>query len=261
MQVKNISYISLFIILILISSNLFGQLNNKVDEQGKKQGLWTKYKDGVKFYEGHFKDGYPVGEFSRYYPSGRLMLKSTYSEQGSRRLSEFYYDERKSQLKAKGLFIDKKKEGAWLIYNESGILVSEEHYKNDTANGVWKLHNYFGSLVKETPYSMGRINGLQKEYFEKGNLKRVISFKMDTVNGSTKIYFPEGQIRIEGYYNFGLQDKDWTYYEANGDVLFIETYQEGVMIKRLDANGKDVEMEFEIDTVRLDVDPSEMKFE
>jgi len=260
MQVKNIRYSYLFILLILMSSNLFGQQKNNVDEQGNKQGLWIKYKDGVKLYQGHFKDDYPVGEFLRYYTSGRLKLKSIYSEQGKRRLTEFYYDERKSQVKAKGLFIDKKKEGDWLIYNESGILVSEEQYKNDTANGVWKLYNYSGSLVKETPYVMGHIHGLQKEYFENGNLKRGISFKMDTVNGSTEIYFPDGKIRIEGFYNMGLQDKDWTYYDVNGDVLFIETYQEGIMIKRLDANGKEVTMEIEQDTVRLDVDPSEIKF-
>ena len=84
---------------------------------------------------------------------------------------------------------------------------------------------------------------------------------MDAFNGEFIIYFPDGKIRIIGIYNMGLKEKTWTYYEENGDILFTETYEEGVMLKRLDAKGKAVKTEFEQDTVRLDIDPSKMDFD
>ncbi len=260
MQVKKISYISIFVFIFLITPNSYAQQNSK-DEQGRKQGLWIKYKDGVKFYEGYFKDNYPTGEFLRYYPSGRVMMKSTYSDQGKRRLTEFYYDERKRQVKAKGLYIEKKKDSLWLLYNEAGVLISEERYVNDTAHGIWALYNYLGTIVKETPYAMGYINGLQKEYFENAKLKRVISFKMDTFNGSMEVFYPDGKIRIEGFYNMGLQDKIWTYYLPSGEIMFTEKFQGGELLERVDASGKPFVFEAEQDSIPLDIDPSEVKFE
>jgi len=259
MHVKHISYLSLFVILILLSTNISAQ--NKIDDQGRKQGSWVKYKDGSKLYTGQFKDDYPVGEFIRYYPSGNMMIKSIYSEAVKRRFAEIYYDDWKPKVKTKGLYIDKKKDSLWLIYNDLGILISEEYWKNDTAEGVWKLYDYKGVLVKETPHTNGYINGTQKEYFDDGTINRVINFEMDTFNGEFIIYFPDGKTRIIGIYKKGLKDKTWTYYENNGSILFTENYVDGVMYKRLDAEGNPVKNEYEQDTVRLDIDPSKTDFD
>lgn len=234
---------------------------NKKDNQGRKQGHWVKYKDGVKFYEGQFQDNYPIGEFVRYFPSGRVLMKSYYSDKGKRRFTEFYYDKRKSQMKAQGLYLNKKKDSLWLIYNESGVLISEEYYTNDTANGLWKLHDYHGRLLKETPYKYGYIDGIQNEYFENGSLKRVITFTMDSLNGPMDIYYPSGEKRVEAYYKMGIPVKTWNYYDEDGGILFTERYEKGEMKERLNASGAPVKMEIEQDTVHLDIDPSEIDFD
>ena len=116
-------------------------------------------------------------------------------------------------------------------------------------------------LVKETPYANGYIHGTQKEYFDDGTTKRIINFNKDAFDGEFIVYFPDGKIRISGIYKMGLKDTIWTYYEENGDTLFTETYEEGVMLKRLDTKGKLVKIEYEPDTARLDIDPSETGFE
>ena len=57
----------LFFVVMVLSTLNVGAQQNKTDEMGRKQGKWVKYKDGVKFYEGEFKDDKPTGEFLRYY--------------------------------------------------------------------------------------------------------------------------------------------------------------------------------------------------
>lgn len=260
MQVKNISSISLLLILLFLGTIVSAQ-KNQTDDLGRKQGEWVKFKNGVKFYKGQFKDNYPVGEFLRYYPSGRLKMKSIYSGMGKLRFTEFFQDERKTTLKAKGMYLEKRKDSLWMFYNEEGVLIGEEYYANDTAHGTWKLYDYLGHIVKETVYNKGKIHGIQKEYFESGEVKREMTFDMDQLNGNMKIYFPDGKIRIEGFYKLGIQDKAWVYYFPDATVMFIETYEDGMMLHRLDPAGKAIEMEFETDTTRLDIDPSEFKME
>jgi len=259
MQSKNLKYL-IVLILVFFMNSLVSSQNNVTDAQGRKQGEWMKYKNGIVLYKGTFKDDYPIGEFNRFYPSGNVKMKSLFSEKGQKRFVEFYYDQWKNTLKAKGLFVDKKKDSVWVMYNNSGVKITEETYDLGVAIGIWKLYDYTGVLVKETPYTDGHINGIQKNYFENGNLSRSTGFTMEVPNGEMNIYYPSSSIRISGTYNHGFQEGDWTYYSEDGEVLYIETYKEGVMLQRLDSNGDAYEIVTEQDTIRLDVDPSVIDF-
>ncbi len=259
MQVGTIKNITTFLVLFLTSLFIQAQ-TNKTDELGRKQGEWAKYKDGVKAYEGTFIDDYPVGVFTRYYPSGRLMSTSNFSQEGKKSQTEFYYDNRKHSFKAKGNYLHQKKDSIWLIYNEQGALVSEENYKEANAQGIWKLYNYLGVIAKETPYDKGKIEGVQKEYFENGQLQRLITFENDSINGLFEVYYESGQIRINGFFKNGLKDLEWIYYHPDGEIWFIEQYREGLILKRMDTEGHHFEMEKENDTIHLDIDPSVIDF-
>jgi len=243
--------------LIIMTSQLFAQ-KNQTDDMGRKQGEWVKYKDGVKFYEGVFKDDKPTGEFLRYYRSGRLQSKSDFSNNGSKCYVEIYYDERKNPIQASGYYIDQQKDSLWQYYNKDSVLVNEEYYHKGVANGLWKLYNYFGALVKETPYKMGKIDGVQKEYFETGELKRVLTFEMDSLNGDFLVNFPNESPRVKGQFNNGLQDGKWFYYNEDGSLEFIELYDLGSLVKRTDADGRPYILEQEVDTVNIGKTPEEI---
>lgn len=247
----------IFSLFILLTSGLYSQ-QNQTDQLGRKQGKWVKYKDGVKFYEGEFKDDKPVGEFLRYYQSGRLSSKSVFSKEGSHCMTEIYYDKRKNPLKAKGIYIDQQKDSIWVYYNNEGILVNEESYRNGVPHGIWKLYNYFGALVKETPYVDGKIEGMQKEFFETGELKRSMQFVKDSLQGDFRVYFPDESLRIKGQFNQGMQDLEWYYYNEDGSVEFIEYYEMGSLIKRTDEEGHHYELQQEIDTVNIRQTPEEL---
>ncbi|NPD45825.1 MULTISPECIES: toxin-antitoxin system YwqK family antitoxin [unclassified Lentimicrobium] len=257
MQVKLLKYIFFGFILIMGNQVLFSQ-QNQIDEMGRKQGKWVKYKDGVKFYEGQFEDDQPLGEFLRYYKSGRLQSKSLYSQNGSHCLVEMFYDDRKKTPKAKGLYIDQVKDSLWLLYNSDGVLVNEEYYTKGQGNGLWKLYNYVGALMKETSYVNGKIHGEQIEYFEEGTLQRKMTFTEDVLHGVFEVYYPENKIRVAGVFKEGMQIGEWTYYDVDGSVLYIEYYEDGSLIKRLDSDGKPVEVVQVIDTIDMGVTPEEL---
>lgn len=257
MQVKLLKYIFLGFILIMANQVLFSQ-QNRTDEMGRKQGEWIKYKDGVKFYEGQFSDDKPTGEFLRYYRSGRLQSKSLYTKNGTYCFVEMFYDDGKKTPKAKGSYVNQEKDSLWLLYNSGGVLVNEEYYADGIENGLWKLYNNLGAIMKETPYAHGKINGEQIEFFEKGTLQRKMTFNEDVLEGVFEVYYPESKIRIAGAFKEGMQIGEWTTYGMDGSLSYTEYYEEGSLVKRLDSNGKPVEVVQVIDTVDMGVTPEEL---
>jgi antitoxin component YwqK of YwqJK toxin-antitoxin module len=236
---------------LLVSLALSAQ-KNQIDSQGRKQGEWVKYRDGVKIYEGAFIDDKPTGEFKRYFKSGRISSRSVFSNNGTQSYTEFYYDKRKNPIKARGNYYQQEKDSIWLYYNENGVVVKEEFFSNGLQNGVWKLYNYLGSLIKETPYKDGLIEGTQKEYFEEGGVKRLMSFVADSLQGVFSVYYPNEVLRIKGFFERGLQDKEWYYYKPDGSVEFIEYYRLGLLTKRTDENGNSYRLKTDTTTAPLD---------
>lgn len=257
MQVRLLKNIIFTFGLMFISMIAFSQ-QNQTDDQGRKQGEWVKYKDGVKFYDGQFVDDYPVGEFLRYYKSGRLLSKSQYSEKGNKCMVEFFYDERKPKTKAKGLYINKEKDSLWLLYNDLGVLIAEESYDRGVAQGIWKLYTYTGAIVSETSYDQGKIHGAKKEFFEDGQVKRVMTFEHDDLQGDFEVYYPNRVIRTKGQFEMGLQVGDWLYYESDSTLWFKEVYEEGLLIERVDDKGQYFELAQEQDSVKIDLDPEKI---
>lgn len=257
MQAKHLKFLIIGLLMVLGNQVLMSQ-QNQTDELGRKQGKWLKYKDGVKFYEGQFIDDKPMGEFLRYYRSGRLLSKTQYSKNGKNCFAEIYYDNRKRTPKAIGLYVDQIKDSTWLIYNEEGFLISEETYDHGLEDGLWKLYNYLGVLVKETPYSQGKIHGIQKEYFEDGEVLRLMTFEEDELNGTFEVYYSDGSIRTQGAFDMGSKIGEWQYYELDGKIMYTEYYEEGVLLKRLDINGNHYEIHQEVDTINLHKTPEEI---
>lgn len=257
MQVRLLKNI-LFTFSLLFISVIGSAQQNQIDEQGRKQGQWTKYQDGVKAYEGQFVDDAPVGEFLRYYKSGRLLSKSQYFEKGTQCMVEFFYDERKPKIKAKGLYLNQEKDSLWLLYNDLGNLIAEEYYDNGIPHGLWKLYSYAGVLVSETHYDQGKIHGMKKEFFEDGQMKRMMSFEQDQLQGVFEVYYPNGVLRTQGQFKMGLQDGEWFYYQIDSRLWFKELYEDGILFDRVDEEGKPFNLVQDQDTIKIEIDPEKM---
>jgi len=118
----------LLLFLLLIPFLAFSQTINKVDIDGKKQGVWVKkYENGERRYKGSFKDDIPHGVFKYYYNSGELQASKEFFHKGKAASTHFYY--LNGKLKASGLYVNQMKDSTWNYYNESEVLILSEQYK------------------------------------------------------------------------------------------------------------------------------------
>ena len=120
------------IILSTFTLLLFSQGINKTDAKGKKQGEWKKlYENGFVRYQGQFKDDKPFGTFNYYFDTGKPSLIMNYDGVIARTLA--FYDEGK--IKAKGNYVNQKKDSIWIYYSLAGYKVSEELHVNGLKQG------------------------------------------------------------------------------------------------------------------------------
>ena len=224
----------IFIITLLsiFSFSVFGQDTlNITDLNGRKQGFWRKHDTaGNIVYEGHFKDGFPVGEFRYYYPSGKLKTVSNLSNKGKRAVTVSYFPNGKKM--ASGIYLNEKKDSTWQFFSESnGTLVSEEHYKAGVIEGISYIFYPEGGLSEMHYYKNGIRDGLWEQYYMDGKLKLRGAYKAGEKQGLFKTLYNSGQVMFTGQYISGHQDGTWIYYNEKGSISKKEIYNKGILLK------------------------------
>lgn len=224
--------IFIFMLLTVLSCSLSGQDTlNVTDPGGRKQGFWRKLDTaGHIKYEGHFKDGIPVGEFRYYYPDGKLKTISKVSNQGKQAVTVSYFPNGKKM--AAGNYINEKKDSLWQFFSESnGTLVSEERYKAGVIEGISNIFYPEGGLSEMHYYKNGIRDGLWEQYYLDGKIKLRGAYKAGEKQGGFKTFYTSGQLMFAGQYIAGHQDGIWIYYGEKGGVSKKEFYQKGVLLK------------------------------
>jgi len=220
-----------------IPAGKYGVDYNITSANGKKSGRWYRvYDDGSLYYTGTFKDGIPEGEFRYYYRSGELMTIATHKDHQTAETVSYRMD---GTVVSKGNYLNQKKNGEWLLYNEEGKLTSSESYKADSLSGVSKVYYINGVLAKEMSYDDNHLNGPWKEYFDDGNVKGEGTYLNDQLHGylinyqSPKVKLYEGELRE------GLAIGEWKYYLDDGRVKLRILYDDnGVEVRRKFENGE-----------------------
>ena len=95
-------------------ANIYAQTENITDNNGLKQGAWTKYHpNGNIWYQGIFKDDHPVGEFNRYYPDGNIKASMEFDVTGINARVKLFY--KTGKLAASGNFHEQKNDSLWKV--------------------------------------------------------------------------------------------------------------------------------------------------
>lgn len=113
-------------------------------KDGKEDGLFLEYENGILLTETNYKDGEKDGPFKEYYENG--------------------------QLKEEGTYKDGKIDGLNKEYDENGELFLETTYKDGKKDGLSKIY-YNGKLYQESAYKDGD-KLFTKEYDKNGRLKK-----------------------------------------------------------------------------------------
>jgi antitoxin component YwqK of YwqJK toxin-antitoxin module len=127
--------------------------NGKYYSQDKLySGILKNYNDqNVLVSEANVLNGELHGKITFYFPSGAIMEEGQYAY-ASKDGQWLRYNETKVVI-AKAAYKNGLKHGTWLFYNTTGNKTLEMYYDNGDKTGTWKQYDDEGKLVKEMVYT------------------------------------------------------------------------------------------------------------
>ena len=209
---------------------------NQNDAQGRKHGLWKKYDGDTLVYRGQFDHGKPMGLFERYYPDGSVQAKITYGP-ADKAKAKIYFPET-GGLMAEGNYLDQTRDSVWNFYGEDGSLASRETYARGKKQGLTTIYFGDGSVSEEVMYRDDVKNGSWKQYYPNGHLQMEATV-VDGIRyeGKFATYYDDGIKRTEGKYVNGNREGSWYEFNDNGSVRVITVYRGGQPTEEHYRNG------------------------
>lgn len=207
-------------IFILMFLNLFclnAQTDfNKLDEKGKKHGVWRGFFEGSKRprYEGTFEHGKEVGVFNFYDDTKAKSLIAT-REFSAKDNSAYtiFYDQNKNKV-SEGKVVNKLFEGQWKYYHQaSKNIMTTENYVNGKLEGLRTVFYPSGKIAEEINYKNNLKNGFYKKYTEKGIVLEESMFKNNIYSGLAIFSDTNGNIVSKGQFVNGKKSGVWQFFE------------------------------------------------
>jgi Uncharacterized protein conserved in bacteria len=220
----------LIVIGFLFFSNLLLAQNkiNQTDANGKKQGIWVKKDfEGKLIYQATFKDDKPVGEMKRFHPNGVVKAILNFAE-GTNESDARLFDE-KGKLIAQGKYDGQKKTGEWK-YLIDGKVVATENFLDGQKVGIAKRFYKTGEILEESNWTNNLMDGLYKSYFQDGKVFLECMYSLGKRNGPFKTWFPDGTPELIAAYASDEKDKDWKYFDEQGNLLYTLKYDSGELL-------------------------------
>lgn len=216
----------LFLVLF-IPVTLFAQVN-QTDSNGLRQGRWQKnYLNGRPMYEGIFKDGKPVGEWTRFYEGGQVKAKIRYAEDSDSAFAQLF-DVWGKKI-GEGVYVNEKKEGKWFFFSDN-VKVAEEEFNSGVKHGLARTFYSSGEVLEESEWKNGVQEGNYQVFFQNGKPYMQCKFSNGKRNGPCLSRFQNGRIEMEAYYKNNLRHGEWKFYNEQGEFLYTLIYEEGQLL-------------------------------
>jgi len=189
---------------------------NKLDEKGKKHGLWKGVYEESKRprYEGTFDHGKEIGTFNFYDDTKAKSIIAT-REFNAKDNSAYtiFYDQNKNKV-SEGKVVNKLFDGPWKYYHQaSKTIMATENYKNGKLEGLRSVFFPNGAIAEEINYKNNLKDGIYKKYTEKGIVLEESTFKNNEYNGLTIFKDSEGNVASKGQFVNGKKSGIWQFFE------------------------------------------------
>ncbi len=135
------------------------------------------------------------------------------------------------KVTASGLYRNQQREGSWVEYYPGGLTKSITTYINGKKEGVALEFNDNGQLSKRSNFHLDQLDGDYRE-FNYTTVKEERFYKNGKLEGTVKIFYPDGKVMEEGLYKNGTRDGVSKWYDQQGNVTIEYEYQNGVLIKK-----------------------------
>jgi len=205
-----VNTIKVIAIFCLLPTFLFGQ--NSVDENGLRQGTWSKkWENGKTRYKGQFEDDKAVGVFYYWYADGNPQSILSYIGKGHIAHCKIYGVD--GNIAAKGKYIDQMKDSTWLYYDYQGRLRTKNNYNEGLMEGEQVTYSYKGKIVEiinyyddkkqksikyKTPKITKKTVYEDKHCYDLGVLYEILKFNSEKHNGYNTVC--EVSFKIEQEY-------------------------------------------------------------
>ena len=197
---------------LLLTTIAFAQDFNKLDSDGKKQGLWKGFYEQSKRlrYEGTFDHGKEVGLFKFFDDTkiGTVIATREFNPKDNSCYTIFY--NQKNNKVSEGKVVNKQFEGEWKYYHEnSPTIMTTEFYENGKLNGVRKVFYLSGIIAEETTYNDGLKNGNYKKFTETNIILEESTYKKGEYDGTAIFRNSNNQIAGQGLFKNGKKVGTW----------------------------------------------------
>ncbi len=212
-------------IIVLIFLNVFclhAQSDfNKLDEKGKKEGLWKGFYEGSKRlrYEGTFVHGKEIGVFNFYDDTKEKKIIATreFNEKDNSAYTTFF-DQSKNKV-SEGKIVNKLFEGQWKYYHlGSKEIMTTENYSKGKLEGLRSVFYLDGKIAEEGTYKNNLKEGLYKKYAANGIVLEESVFKNNEYHGLAIFKDVDGSIASTGQFVKGKKSGIWQFFEKGKKV-------------------------------------------
>jgi antitoxin component YwqK of YwqJK toxin-antitoxin module len=204
--------------LFLVSISLFAQADyNKLDEKGKKHGLWKGIFEDTKNpkYEGTFEHGKEVGIFT-FFDNTKIktIVATRQFNPKDNSAHTIFYDKNKNKV-SEGNVVNKLYQGQWKYYHKaSKSIMATENYSKGKLEGVRSVFYPNGKIAEEMIYKNNLKNGLYKRYTETGIIIEESNYKNDQFEGVAIFRdADDGTIVSKGKFTNGKKTGVWQFFE------------------------------------------------
>lgn len=214
--------IGIFVLIFLNMFCLHAQTDfNKLDENGKKHGLWKGFFKESKRprYEGTFVHGKETGVFNFYDDTKAKSIIAT-REFNAQENSAYtiFYDQDKNKV-SEGKIVNKLFEGQWKYYHQaSKIVMTTENYSKGKLQGLRSVFYPDGKIAEEISYKNNLKDGIYKKYTEKGIALEESIFKNNEYNGLAIFNDTDGNEVSKGQFVNGKKAGIWQFFEKGKKV-------------------------------------------
>ncbi|MFV5695737.1 toxin-antitoxin system YwqK family antitoxin [Flavobacterium sp. LB3P122] len=212
----------IFVLIFLNFFCLHAQTDfNKLDQNGKKHGLWKGMYEESKRprYEGTFRHGKETGVFKFYDDTkAKSIIATREFNPNDNSAYTVFYDQAKNKV-SEGKVVNKLFEGQWKYYHQaSKIVMTIENYKNGNLEGLRTVFYPSGKIAEEITYKNNLKNGSYKKYTEKGIVLEESIFKNNEYNGLAIFKDTDGNIVSKGQFVAGKKSGIWEFFEKGKKV-------------------------------------------
>lgn len=134
------------------------------------------------------------------------------------------------KLVSVGYLLNGKKEGSWVTYGLTGLIMTVTTYVNDKKEGLFIEFNYSNQMVKRFFYHNDQLHGEYRE-FKDSKPKELKYYENGIQDGVARLFYEDGKIMEESYYKKGLRDGRARWFDKEGRLTIEYEYKKGELVK------------------------------